>query len=439
MITKISSRLAAICLLVNAVISHVGAQSVDFRDAIKKITPATVAVLLTSDTNQPQNIPPNDLAPMFGGVDTLFLTTQAASNQRSGFAVSNTMIISCDIPSNQLDVQVKMADGKTQAGVVVARDHVTGLAAIVIESTNVAGIGIAEGTAESGLPVLVGWLDGNSAIFSSSMIASGPTATGSQRGMEQRLDEEFLPQKVGAPVVDAVGNLVGIFVGSPGRTSCVPATVLSRLIQVASGEKPSDLFRGRLGIQLGEEDTSIMSIMDGTPAAKAELEPGDKVTKIGDIPCYTPADVVGAVGMWRAGDTVTLEVQRGDETLTRSIELASAGPESEHQIGQATGPIAPFQRLFQYKDGQLMPLNPNDPNDPRSRLFRAPIAPAAPAPPAVVPDQRWIQGNLQVERSKLEESLRQLEQQKQEQDAVLKDLRETLEEIKQQLRSEAKE
>lgn len=418
-------RVGAVAALSLFVATTSFAQTVDFRDAVKSIGPATVRVM--SDAQQTDHPMIN---PMMGTFNSNFFIANVNAGEHAGVAVSKTMIISAGVPTGKLDVRIVNADGQEQDGVVVSRDHVTGLVAIVVEDTGVEGVAMSTETAEAGLPVLLSWLIAPHLNHcESAMVATGLSANGLNHGLLYQLDTGLTPAKVGAPVVDASGVVIGVAINDTNHLSVVPASVVSRLIEAASADEPQDLFRGRLGVQLGEKESTIMQMLADSAGAEAGLEPGDKITKVDDHDCKLSHQVVSALSSRRAGDRVKIEVDRDGETLEKTIVLGTAGPEMAQYPN--VGPNF-RQHVFRFKDGQLTPLlqaNPNMPGLP-------PTPPIPPNPPTIKADS-FLPGTMQVERSKLEESLKRLEQEKQKMSETLKTLRKRIAEMETRVESES--
>ena len=79
-----------------------------------------------------------------------------------------------------------------------------------------------------------------------------------------------------------------------------------------------------LGVTIAPSDTgaAIQQVMPRSPAADAGVKTGDILTAIDDHP-VTADNVVDTLGGYAVGDTVTLHVQRGDQSLELSATLAA--------------------------------------------------------------------------------------------------------------------
>jgi S1-C subfamily serine protease len=78
----------------------------------------------------------------------------------------------------------------------------------------------------------------------------------------------------------------------------------------------------------GEEDgkgVKIGGTTPGTPAAKAGLQGGDIVLKLGDKPTGTLMELSAALVAHKPGDKVKLVYKRGEKILTADITLAARG------------------------------------------------------------------------------------------------------------------
>jgi S1-C subfamily serine protease len=158
----------------------------------------------------------------------------------------------------------------------------------------------------------------------------------------------------GGPLLDAQGRVIGINSqiatgggeGSVGIAFAVPVDTAKKLLpQLRAGE---DIERAYLGVRMvtvspdvaDELDLSrdsgalIDHVEDGGPAEDAGLrapetneltgdvtEPGDLIVAADGQPVRAADDVVAAVAGKQPGDTIELEVYRGDDRRTVRVEL----------------------------------------------------------------------------------------------------------------------
>jgi hypothetical protein len=161
---------------------------------------------------------------------------------------------------------------------------------------------------------------------------------------------------------------------------------LVKLIRAASGKTATgnttaDLYRGRLGIQVGSSPNGpiVGHIMPGTPAEEANLVAGDLILAVDGRRCRTPGDVIAAVTMSRAGDEVSLKLRRGEDVLERSLTLAKA--DEPLNFGSRFGGDprrGAMPRMFMWQDDTLIPVDPTGPPTDMPLLNPQPLAPILP-------------------------------------------------------------
>ena len=108
-----------------------------------------------------------------------------------------------------------------------------------------------------------------------------------------------------ATAVDVVGDLL--------RTG--------RATHAHLGIEPAPVTR-EVAAQLGLDQAAgvlVMEVGDGTPAAKAGLQPGDVIVRLDDKPIDTVEDLFGEL---RQGDRVTLTLIRDGREQQRTATLA---------------------------------------------------------------------------------------------------------------------
>jgi S1-C subfamily serine protease len=167
-------------------------------------------------------------------------------------------------------------------------------------------------------------------------------------------DASINPGNSGGPLLDAQGRVIGINSqiatgggqGSVGIGFAVPVNTAKDLLpELRAGE---EIERAYLGVSMAtvNEDVAsqadlpvdsgalVESVEDGTPAESAGLrgseidelsgevsQAGDLIVAIDGEPVRSADDVVSAVAAKQPGDTVELEIYRGDDKRTISVEL----------------------------------------------------------------------------------------------------------------------
>ncbi|MFN4117008.1 MAG: S1C family serine protease, partial [Inhella sp.] len=149
-------------------------------------------------------------------------------------------------------------------------------------------------------------------------------------------DAAINPGNSGGALVDTAGRLVGINSaiysrgggGSLGLGFAIPVEMAAEVMQALKTE--GRVTRGWMGVQtreLSEElvealrlpaglkGVLVSGVVQGAPAAKAGVKPGDVVLAVGDIAVDSPAALLNAVARLRPGSEVTLQLQRGRDGL----------------------------------------------------------------------------------------------------------------------------
>lgn len=119
----------------------------------------------------------------------------------------------------------------------------------------------------------------------------------------------------------------------------VPALFVAILLTLplAAGETPAPEIAGGLrrapmlgaALNVVEGRVIIEATGPGSPAAKLGLQHGDAVVTIDGQAIADPAAFVGAIAKKRSGDSVTIVVRRGEETLTKQGTLGAVPLEQQ--------------------------------------------------------------------------------------------------------------
>ncbi len=166
-------------------------------------------------------------------------------------------------------------------------------------------------------------------------------------------DAAINPGNSGGPLLDSGGRLIGMntAIYSPSGASAgigfaVPADTVARIvpqliahgrvIRPVLGVNLDDRLSAYVTRRLGVEGALVRDVFRGTGAAEAGLKgtslgrggqvvPGDVVQEIDGKPVKSVGDLLGRLGSYKPGDTVTLTVWREDQT--RKVRVRLQAPE----------------------------------------------------------------------------------------------------------------
>jgi len=161
-------------------------------------------------------------------------------------------------------------------------------------------------------------------------------------------DAAINPGNSGGPLLDSSGRLIGVntAIYSPSGASAgigfaVPVDTVRRivpeLIQYGKVVRPAlgvgldDRLSSYVTQRLGVEGVLVRDVYSGSAAATAGLEgtqlrrgrivPGDVIQAIDGKEVTSMADLLGRLGSYRPGDTVTLKVWRDGKTRDVKVRL----------------------------------------------------------------------------------------------------------------------
>lgn len=103
---------------------------------------------------------------------------------------------------------------------------------------------------------------------------------------------------------------------------------LMKLAAVFVGKQPEERLerQGLLGLTIerpeGEGGVRVAAVLEGSPAAKAGIEPGDRLVRILGHAIEDADDAHVAIAAIKPGDEVKLAVERKGETLERTVQAA---------------------------------------------------------------------------------------------------------------------
>ncbi|TXD37547.1 PDZ domain-containing protein [Lujinxingia vulgaris] len=144
--------------------------------------------------------------------------------------------------------------------------------------------------------------------------------------------------------------------------SLAPFSLTAPVAFAQESEFARPLARPWLGIILGASDgtgVEVELVLRTSPADQAELRQGDRVIAVDGEPVRTAGKLLALVRGKRINSTVDITVRRGEEVLTRSLQLPASPTPDEVARRHLVGAAAPAHEL-QPADGAPLPAESLD-------------------------------------------------------------------------------
>jgi serine protease Do len=273
-----------------------------------------------------------------------------------GYIITNHHVI-----DGVREILVTTADEKQHVARLISRDPETDLAVIKIdvgEPMPVIQIGTSADLMSGETVVAVGNAYGYPHTTTRGIISALHRAV--RVSDEQHYDDliqtdaSINPGNSGGPLLNIDGDMIGVNVavraGAQGIGFAIP---VDKAVAVAADLLAIDSMRRAWhGVTPAAESSEdgpglvVRAVADRSPAEKAGLEPGDVLTSIGDLKIVRALDFHRAILGLDVGESISVSVRRGEETLVLTMELAkvpdnlkpAAGPHWE-MLGLQLKPI----------------------------------------------------------------------------------------------------
>ena len=308
--------------------------SFDLRAVLASVEPAVVSI-------NTRGIDPNNffsVEPQEGAGTGIVVSSD-------GFIVTNNHVI-----ANATSIKVTFPDKTTRTATLVGADPTADVALVRVTAT-----GLASAQLGSSKDVQVG--DSVVAIGNALALPGGPTVTtGIVSAIDRTINDQNVslegllqtdaainPGNSGGPLVNSSGEVVGmntaIIQNTTGIGFAIAVDKIKPLVtqfKAGNGKVQPQTFLGvstvtvtkdikdryGLGTSVG---AIVASVVPGSPAENAGLQPGDVVVSFGDIQITTSKDLVEAVRARKPDDEVTITYYRGEAKGTTKIRVGSRG------------------------------------------------------------------------------------------------------------------
>jgi serine protease Do len=343
-----------------------------YRDVVKSVLPAVVSIQ-SEARPRPPGRSSRFYEPFQDPADEDEDTPHAAFG--SGFLVDPTGVILTNyhVVAGANSVVVQLTDGRKFTSRDLKVDPKTDLAIVRIKAgSHLPYLELGDSSAmEIGDRVLAA----GAPFGLTGSVTSGIISAKGRNNLNVNMYEDFLqtdaamnPGNSGGPLVNLSGQVIGINSAIKSRTGGsqgVGLAVASNLARkvMKSLETDGTVHRGYLGIQMGALSPEVADrlgtaggvvvghVFDGSPAARAGIEPGDVITQVGGqaltgshelqetvagLPLNKPVAVVVLRDGKRRSFTVTIEEQPGDYGTVaagRSTDRSDSREGSRDRVG----------------------------------------------------------------------------------------------------------
>jgi serine protease DegQ len=264
--------------------------------------------------------------------------------RRSGSGLvfaQNKVLTASHVLEREEDLSVETADGRTLTARFAGRDPSTDLAVLNVEGLDIEPAMPAEGEARGGqISLAVGSHsrgEGPRATLGVVSAVGGPVRTRRGPRLERYIQTDATPYPgfSGGPLIDVLGNVLGILVSGWGRGAAfaIPADLAWRTAGTLS--ERGSVKRGYLGIlsqpvrlpdgqRLGLTQRGgllVVGVEDGSPAGRGGLIVGDILATLDGQPVEDTDDLLVLLAGDRVGSSVPLGLVRGGELAEIEITV----------------------------------------------------------------------------------------------------------------------
>jgi serine protease Do/serine protease DegQ len=325
-----------------------------FAPILEKVTPAVVNIAVLQRSPEEQNPLMRDpfFRRFFGGPGQAEPQIAAGSgvivDAKNGYVMTNAHVV-----KDAREVLVTLKDNRRLPAKLVGADPGTDIAVVRVEPKNLVDVkfGDSDALQVGDFVIAIGNPFGLGQTATSGIVSALGRSGLSMEGFEHfiQTDASINPGNSGGALVNLKGELVGINTaiigpsgGNVGIGFAVPVVMAHAVLEQIV--KFGEVKRGRLGISMtdlvGGEGATIAEVQPDSPASKAGLRKGDVVTGFNGRPVRGAAELRARLGIVPVGDTVELQVQRGDEMRTLkaqigAIETRASGGEAVQELSGA--------------------------------------------------------------------------------------------------------
>ncbi len=228
---------------------------------------------------------------------------------------------------------IALADGRTFAATVTARDERRDLAALQVEATDLpaAMIGDADALRVGALVLAVGNPLGLTGALTTGVIHAAASSDGPRGHGWVQADVRLAPGNSGGPLADAAGRVIGInSMIAGGLALAVPSNAVARFLRGTAARPALGVTMRPVRLPLDGTIAIGLLIMDvaaGGPAETAGLLTGDVLIGTGGARFARPDSLMQTLYALAPGDTLRLDIVRGGRRMAMDVPVGA--PEAD--------------------------------------------------------------------------------------------------------------
>ena len=276
----------------------------------------------------------------YRGVVEITVRTAGGSAEGSGFVYdsSGRIVTNQHVVDGAQSISVRFWNGKTYSAQLVGSDSSTDLAVIKVNAPDSQLYTLTLGSSSKlgvGDPVVaIGSPFGLEETVTSGIVSALHRSIDSPANFAIsdtiQTDAAINHGNSGGPLLNAQGQVIGVNAqirSESGDNAGVGFAIPSDTVRSIAGQLISNgkAVHAYLGVSLDGSASSarVADVRPGTPAAKANLRAGDVVTAIGNTSVSSAEELTRAIDAHKPGETVTVKISRGGNTVTAQVTLAS--------------------------------------------------------------------------------------------------------------------
>jgi len=333
----------------------------------------------------PNFVPPTSLSPLIRAVSPGVVNISSEEGQSEvtpdlesslgsgliiapeGYVLTNNHVV-----ERGKKIRVKLADGREFVAEVVGRDASTDIALLKIKDN--AGGGLPFVYLGDSDKLRVGdWVVAIGNPFGLDQSVSQGIISAKERVIGMGVFDDFLqtdavinPGNSGGPLFNMRGEVVGVNTAvvsqGHGIGFAVPINMVKDLLP--NLRVNGHLARGWMGVSIQEhasetdashKDAVITDIFKGSPAARAGLQPGDRVLRVNNHPVESYLELLRRIAILAPGSQVRLSIVRGKARREISVKVGERPAPDAAQTGPGSSASERLGLLLRELSDELAP------------------------------------------------------------------------------------